>query len=376
VDDTAAQLGRDGPAYRRLLEPFVERFHRLMPMVLGPLRFPREPLLMARFGLLALRSMRGVAGDFFVDRPARALLAGIAAHAVLPLDALATNSFALVLGTAGHAVGWPIARGGSQSITDALIACLRAHGGDIVLDRPIASMADLPAARAYLFDVSPRQLLSIAGDRLPASYRKRVARFRHGPGVYKMDWALSGPIPWRNPACARSATVHLAGSFSEVHDAEHAVHEGRLSERPFVLVVQPTLFDPTRAPPGKHIAWAYCHVPHGSAVDAASAIEGQIERYAPGFRDLVLARATRNAREMEQHNPNYVGGDIAGGMPDLKQLFFRPVVSTDPYATPSGDIFLCSSSTPPGGGVHGMCGYWAATSALGRVFQREAPALG
>jgi phytoene dehydrogenase-like protein len=353
------------------MEPFLERTGELFPMLLGPLRFPRSPLLLARFGLVAFRSMMGLARRF--RRPeAPALLGGIAAHAMVPLDALASASFGLVLGLAGHAGGWPIARGGSRAITRALVAELRARGGELVLSTPVADLAELPPARAYVLDVTPRQLLAIARDRLPSRYRRRLARFRYGPGVYKMDWALSGPIPWRDPACARAATVHLSGTVADLAAAEAAVHAGRAAARPFVLVVQPTLFDPGRAPPGKHIAWAYTHVPHGAAGDLSAAIEAEIERFAPGFRDLILARSTRTAVELERHNPNYVGGDINGGSSALPQLFFRPVFRLDPYATPARDLFVCSSSTPPGGGVHGMCGLWAARSVLRRLRGRRA----
>jgi phytoene dehydrogenase-like protein len=375
LEETARRLGRDGEAYRRLLAPFVERFDDLMEAVLGPLRMPSSPLLLARFGLRALRSMRGLARGWFAEDRAPALLAGIAAHAMLPLDGAATASFALVLGAAGHAVGWPVARGGSVAITNALVACLHGFGGAILTGRSVERLADLPPARAYVLDVTPRQLARIAGHALPAGYRRRLARYRYGPGVFKMDWALRAPIPWRDPACARAATVHLAGDLGEVGRAEAAVHRGAVAARPFVLVVQPSLFDAGRAPAGMHTAWAYCHVPHGSTVDAGEAIESQIARFAPGFREAIVGRATRNAREMEAYDPNYVGGDINGGLADLTQLFARPVARLDPYATPAPNLFLCSSSTPPGGGVHGMCGYWAAQSVLARVFgRRDVPA--
>ncbi|HKU43296.1 MAG TPA: NAD(P)/FAD-dependent oxidoreductase [Polyangiales bacterium] len=370
IDETARQLGRDAAAYRSLVEPFVARFPQLIEMILAPLRWPEDPLLFARFGLHALPSMRYLAGRFREPR-AGALLAGIAAHAMLPLEKLVTASFALVLGLSGHGVGWPIARGGSRAICDALLACLRAHGGELVTDHRVHSLTSLPKARAYVLDVTPRQLIQIAGDRLGSSYVARLRCFRYGAGVYKMDWALDGPIPWLDPRCARAGTVHLSGDGAAVSRSEALVARGRLSEAPFVLLVQPTLFDATRAPPGKHIAWAYCHVPHGSNLDASALIEAQIERAAPGFRDLVLGRATLNAVELEQHNPNYVGGDISGGASDLLQLFFRPVARVDPYATPAPDVFVCSSSTPPGGGVHGMCGYWAARSVLSRAFGKQ-----
>ena len=372
VDATAAHLGRDGEAYRRLMEPLAARFDELAPMVLAGLRLPRSPVLMARFGLAALRSMEGLARRRFSEAGTGALLAGIAAHAVLPLDAPATASFALVLASAAHAVGWPIARGGSGSIVEALLACYREAGGELVTGFRVSGLAELPPARAYVLDVTPKQALRIAGDRLTPRYRRALERFRYGPGVFKMDWALREPVPWRDPACGRSATVHLSGDLAQVARAEAVVHRGEVADQPFVLFVQPTLFDPDRAPASQHIAWAYCHVPHGSAVDLTESLEGVIERFAPGFKDIILARRGTTAPELERHNPNNVGGDIAGGMSDLRQLFFRPVAKLDPYATSAPDVFLCSSSTPPGGGVHGMCGYWAAQSVLRKVFRQAA----
>jgi phytoene dehydrogenase-like protein len=376
VEATAEQLGRDGRAYRDRMAPFVDNFDALLEMILRPLRFPREPLAFARFGIAALRSMRGLSRAWFRDEAAPALLSGIAAHAMVPLEEAATASFGLVLAMAGHAAGWPIAHAGSAAITRALLARFREHGGELVLGERVGRLAQLPTARAYVLDVTPRQLLEIAGDRLPAGYRARLARFRYGPGVYKIDWALRGPVPWRDPRCARAATVHLSGSATDIAAGERAVHARALPARPFVLFVQASLFDPSRAPPGQHTAWAYCHVPSSSAIDASAAIEGHIEAFAPGFRDLVIARHTANALDIASYNPNYVGGDINGGLSDLSQLFFRPVARIDPYATPAPDVFLCSSSTPPGGGVHGMCGYWAARSVLRRLFGHSAPPLG
>jgi phytoene dehydrogenase-like protein len=375
IDATVESLGEDGPRYRRLVAPFVERFPELMRMVLGPLRVPAAPFLLARFGWRGLLPIAALTARRFAREPARALLAGIGAHVMLPLEAAGTTAFALVLATAAHAVGWPVAAGGAQAITDALVAHLRELGGRLECDREVGTLASLPRARAYVLDLAPREVLRIAAERLPASYRRRLARFRYGPGVFKMDWVLSGPIPWADPACLRAATVHLAGSSSEVAASEAAVHAGRVSARPFVLLAQPSLFDRTRAPEGLHTAWAYCHVPHGWPGDASSAIEDLLEHHAPGFEDLVVARTARTAVETERYNPNYVGGDIQGGSSDLRQLFFRPVVRLDPYATPAPDVFLCSSSTPPGGGVHGMCGYWAARSVLRRVFHRACPPL-
>jgi phytoene dehydrogenase-like protein len=330
-------------------------------------------LLYARFGLSALRSLRGFARAHFRAPEAKALLAGIAAHAMRPLGEPATASFAWVLASAGHAVGWPLTRGGSRSLTAALVERLRESGGELELGHRVRSLDELPRAKAYLLDVTPRQLLELEQHALPPAYRKRLRRFRYGPGVFKLDWALSAPIPWRNAACARAATVHLSGSMDDISAGEAKVSQGEVAESPFVLLVQPTLFDPTRAPAGKHIAWAYCHVPHGSTLEVSARIEAHIERFAPGFRELVLARATRNPAELELYDPNYVGGDINGGSAEWSQLFFRPVVDVDPYATPARDIFLCSSSTPPGGGVHGMCGYFAARSALRHVFGLRPP---
>ncbi len=371
VAATAEQLGSDAAEYRRLIEPFVRRFDELVPMLLGPLRAPSAPLLLGRFGLSALRSMRGLARARLGDARSAALLGGIAAHGMQPLDALGSASFGLVLAIAAHRVGWPIAQGGSQSIVAALELYLRGRGAELQVGYPVKHLDELPDARAYLFDVAPRQLLSIAGHALPPGYRRHLERFRHGPGVFKIDWALAGPIPWRDARCARAATVHLSGDLTEIATACAVVHSGRVPGQPFVLLVQPTLFDPSRAPAGRHDAWAYCHVPHGSTHDVTAAIEREIERFAPGFRDLILARAAQSARDLEHDNPNYVGGDIAGGATDLRQLFLRPAPRRDPYATPNPSLFLCSASTPPGGGAHGMCGYFAARSALARVFGRR-----
>lgn len=377
LDATCAGLGPDGETYRALIEPFVARFDELQGQILAPLRFPKDVALMARFGLHAMRSLEGLVSRFEGDE-ARALLAGIAAHAMVPLDRMTTASFALVLACAAHVVGWPLARGGSSAITRALVARLREAGGELECGRRIARLDELPPARAYLFDVTPRQLLAICGDRLPARWRRRAQRFRHGPGVFKLDWALAGPVPWKDARCARAATVHLWGTSHDVAAGEDAVHRGAVSERPFVLFVQPTLFDRSRVPaaaPGLHAGWAYCHVPNGSRLDCTGQIEGVIERAAPGFKDLILARAAHGPAAMEAHDANFIGGDINGGIADLGQLLFRPWPSLDPYGTGTPDIFLCSSSTPPGGGVHGMCGYWAAATVLRKRFGRDAPPL-
>ncbi len=368
LEATSAQLGVDAEAYEQLMRPFSDDFSSLARDILGPLNFPSNPWLFARFGWTALRSMTGLA-QRFRDPRTSALLAGMAAHAMLPLDAAATASFSLVLAIAGHAVGWPLARGGSHAICEALVSCLKAAGGELQVDREVRSRKDLPEARAYVFDVTPKQLLRILGNHLPARYAAKLSRFRYGPGVFKLDWALRAPVPWRNPACARAATVHIGGPLERMAEAAAAANSGSRPERPFVLFVQPSLFDSSRAPAGYHTAWAYCHVPHNDTVDMSDAIESEIERAAPGFRDIILARCQRNSMDMERYNANYVGGDINGGLANLGQLFFRPTAQLDPYRTALSNVFLCSSSTPPGGGVHGMCGYWAARSVLHNVFK-------
>jgi phytoene dehydrogenase-like protein len=362
IEVTAASIGgADGDAYRKLMEPVVHDAEKLLPAILGPLRPPRHPLALARFGLLGLRSAQGLAKRFDGPR-ARALIAGNAAHSMLPLDASPTGAVALVLMLTGHAVGWPVARGGSQKVADALASMARSHGAEIVTGHRVERIDELDDAGVVLFDLTPRQIVAIAGHRLPPRYRNALERYRYGPGVFKLDWALDGPIPWTATESRRAGTVHIGGTFEEIAASER----GDGGERPYVLLSQPTVCDPTRAPAGKHVGWAYCHVPAGSTEDMTAAIEGQVERFAPGFRDRILARACMNAAEMEAYNPNYVGGDINGGLMDLRQLFARPVARPVPYTTPDERLFICSSATPPGGGVHGMCGYFAAQAALRR----------
>ncbi len=366
VEETAKGLGRDATAYHRLMGPLVRNADKLLVELLGPLRPPRHPLAMARFGRHAWRSSAGVAKSAFKDDRARALFTGLGAHSMLPLDQMPTASFSLMLGITAHARGWPVARGGSQNIADAMAAYLRSLGGAVVTGRRVRAMDDLPPARAFLFDVTPRQLLHIAGDRFPAGYRRQLERYRYGPGVFKLDWALDGPIPWRAPEGRRAGTLHLGGTLEEIVAAEGAVGRGEPAERPYVLLAQPSLFDPTRAPAGRHTAWAYCHVPNGCPVDMTGRIEAQVERFAPGFRDRILARGVMPPAEVERHNANYIGGDINGGMADFRQLFLRPTRRL--YSTPDRQIYICSSSTPPTGGVHGMCGVFAAKAALKRAF--------
>ena len=364
VDETARGLGADAAAYRRLFGPLVLSADELFGQILGPLRPPRHPLVMARFGAGALRSASGLARSRFTGERARALFAGCAAHSMLSLTTPASAAFGMVLAVTAHRVGWPVARGGSQRLVDALASQLRSLGGEIQTARWVESLAEVEAHTPVLLDVTPRQLLRLAGARLAGGYGRRLGRYRYGPGVFKLDWALEAPIPWSAAEVLRAGTVHLAGTLDEIVASEEAAVRGRHADRPFVLLVQPTLFDPTRAPDGRHTAWAYCHVPQGSTRDMTEAIESQVERFAPGFRDLILGRSVMDSAEVERRNPNYVGGDINGGVQDLRQLFTRPVPRLDPYSTPLRGLYLCSSSTPPGGGVHGMCGYHAARSAL------------
>ena len=393
VDATAAGLGRDAGAYRRLMGPLVKRWAAVTEDLLGPLPLPpHHPLALAWFGIEALLPATLLAQLWFRGERARALFGGMAAHSVLPLEWPGSAAYGLILGMAGHAVGWPIAQGGSQAIADALAAWLRDLGGEIVTGQMVTSLDALPPARAVLLDVSPVNLLRIAGDRLPEGYRRRLARYRHGPAAFKLDWALDGPIPWRAAECRRAGTIHLGGTLAEMARSERAAWQGTHPENPYIILAQPSLFDPTRAPAGKHTAWAYCHVPNlhhvpgtsnapgtptdnshvpgtsevpGTSTDEMiERIEAQVERFAPGFRARILARHVMTPADFETYNPNYVGGDIIGGVQDLPQFFARPVLSRTPYSTPARGIYLCSASTPPGGGVHGMCGYHAAQAVL------------
>jgi phytoene dehydrogenase-like protein len=361
---TGETLGEDAEAYCRLLEPLVKVADELVEQLLGPLRLPRHPLALARFGLNGLLPATSLARHRFVGERARGLFAGLAAHAILPLSRPPTGAVGLMFALCGHVFGWPLPRGGSQALANALASHLRSLGGKIECERKVESLSELADARIVLLDVTPRQLLALAGDSLPEGYRRRLGRYRYGPGVFKLDLALDGPIPWRASECARSATVHLGGTFEEIAASEAAVAEGRHPERPYVLLAQQSLFDAERAPADKHTAWAYCHVPNGSELDMTGQIEAQIERFAPGFQERILARHMLGPAELERYNANYIGGDIAGGAQDLRQLFTRPIARLVPYSTPLTGIFLCSSSTPPGAGVHGMCGYYAAHAAL------------
>src|SRR5262245_61324479 len=367
VERTAAGFDGDARAYTNLIGAIAAAWPRLETSVLGPLGWPEHPFDLARFGLRAMRSAEGLARATFKEEAARAVFAGIAAHGMLPLDRIPTAAVGLVLGVMAHVAGWAFPRGGAHRLTNALAACLRSLGGEIVTSSRVKSINELPAARAVLCDLSPKPFLRIAGHKFPARYRRALERYRYGMGVYKVDYALDAPIPWRAADCARAATVHLGGTMAELAASERDAWEGRVSDRPFVLLAQPSLFDRSRAPNGRHTAWAYCHVPHASQADMRDAIERQIERFAPGFRERVLARAIRRPSEIEHHNANLVGGDIGAGVNDLRQLFTRPTWRA--YGTPVRGLYLCSASTPPGVGVHGMCGYFAATRALAEVFR-------
>ncbi len=364
LDATVAGLGRDGAAYRRLIGPLVRSWDGVYPLVSGPLlRVPRHPLAAARFGLVAAQPASRVVRGFETPE-GRALLAGNAAHAITRLDRPLTAGVALALMAAGHVAGWPAARGGSQRVADALAAIVTARGGEVVTGTRVGGLTDLPAAPVVLCDVAPRALASMAADRLPARYRRRLNAWKHGPAAFKVDWALAGPVPWAAADARRAGTVHVGGTWEEIAAAEAEVMAGGHPERPFVLVAQQSVFDTSRAPAGKHTLWGYCHLPNGSTVDMTDRIEAQIERFAPGFRDLILTRHVITPIELEEYNPNYVGGDITTGAMTVGQMLARPTPSLAPYSTPADGLYLCSAATPPGGGVHGMCGWHAARSAI------------
>ncbi|MEI6949971.1 NAD(P)/FAD-dependent oxidoreductase [Paraflavisolibacter sp. H34] len=370
VEETARLLGSDAPVYRRLLQEVTQDWPRIADDVLAPLHLPKEPLAMARFGLKAVRSALGLSQRFHT-REAKGLWAGMAAHSIQPLSNAATSAIGLVLLAVGHLQGWPVPVGGSRSIAQALASYFVSLGGVIETGFWVESLRQLPSAKTVLFDVTPRQLLQIAGYRFSRLYQWQLERYRYGMGVFKVDWALDDAIPFTAAACRHAGTVHLGNTIEEIAAGEQAAAEGRLPERPFVLLAQQSLFDATRAPEGKHTAWAYCHVPNGSTADMTDAIERQVERFAPGFRDRIIGRHTMNTAQMETHNPNYIGGDINGGIIDLGQLFTRPALRYSPYRTSAKGLYICSSSTPPGGGVHGMCGYHAARQALKDIFHTQ-----
>jgi phytoene dehydrogenase-like protein len=362
IEETCEALRADGSNYARLVGQTATKWNLLEQSILGPIGLPRHPLAVAQFGLHAVQPASYLANSHFKTEQARALFAGLAAHSLMPLEAWGTSAVGLVLGALVHVSGWPIAKGGSQSIADAMASYLRSLGGEVVTGVRVRSQKELPASRIVLCDVSPHGLLQIAGDSFPASYRRALEKYHYGAGVFKVDWALREPIPWKSQDCAGAGTVHLGGSIAEIASSERDSCGNQHSERPFVLLAQPSLFDPSRAPGGSHTAWAYCHVPNGSNFDMTGRIEAQVERFAPGFRDVILARATRSPAQLESANANLVGGNITGGANSLRQLLLRPTARF--YKTPVKGLFLCSASTPPGAGVHGMCGYHAAKRAL------------
>jgi phytoene dehydrogenase-like protein len=365
IEQTADSLAEDASAYRELMEPLAGDFTKILPTLLGPVRPTRHAVKLAKFGLPALRSLNGLVESRFTGFQSKAMMAGLAAHAMIALDRRGTAAFALLLALTGHEYGWPFPKRGSQEIIDAIVRREANARISYVTEHEVRGMGELSGADAVLFNTSPGDMVRIAGTDLSPAYRKRVGRLRHGPGVFKIDYALSGPVKWTAKAANEAGTLHLSGTIDEINASENAVHAGKHPEQPFTLVLQPSRFDPTRAPDGQQTLGAYCHVPTGSDEDMTDAIERQLERFAPGFRDLVLARSTMTAREIEAYNPNYVGGDINGGLQDLRQLFTRPTLNAwDPYRTSNDRLFLCSSATPPGGGVHGMCGYHAAQSVL------------
>ena len=368
IESTAQNLGVDAASYRRLFESIAHAWPAISEDLLGPLPIsPKHFFEKVRLGSLALQPASWLARWAFRGQRARALFSGQAAHSMLPLDRLTTAAFGIILTLYAHIGGWPIARGGSQAITQAMADYFRSLGGEIQTQWMVATIDELPPSKWVFFDTSPRQMLKIAGKRLPVRYHRQLERFRYGQGVFKLDYALSEPIPWHARSCSQAGTVHLGGTLEEIEVSERAVWRGAPDERPFVLVAQPSLFDPSRAPAGKHTVWVYCHAPARSTFDMTDRVEAQIERFAPGFRDVVLARHTFNSVEMENYNPNYIGGDINAGVQDIFQFFTRPSLSLNPYQTPAKDIYICSSSTPPGGGVHGLCGFNAAKAALSNL---------
>jgi phytoene dehydrogenase-like protein len=368
IKETAALLDDDADRYIALFNPLLEKWFALSYDILGPLHFPKNPLAVASFGLKALQPASWVVNKFKSPK-ARALWAGMAAHSILPLSHVATSAIGLVLITTAHAKGWPFPKAGTQSLADALAAYFVSIGGSIETGYYVHSLKQLPSAKAILLDTSPDQLLQIAGHRLSSLYKKQLARYRYGMGIFKIDWALDAAVPFTSELCRKAATIHLGGTYEEIADAEQRTWKGDHPEKPFVLFAQQSLFDTSRAPQGKHTAWAYCHVPNGSVKDMTAAIEQQVERFAPGFRERILAKHTMNTEQLQQYNPNYVGGDINGGVINIGQLFTRPALRLSPYKTTAKGIYLCSASTPPGGGVHGMCGYHAAKKVLKDIFK-------
>lgn len=374
IESTASELNTDGGTYRKIMEPIANNLKALTEDFMGPLKIPSHPILLARFGLQAIQPAERFQKKFKTEK-AKALFGGLAAHSILPLNVPVSSAIALVLGAAGHAVGWPLPKGGSQAIADSMASYFKSLGGEIETDFKVTSLDQLPSHHCCLFDLTPRQVIGIAGDQLPNQYIKRLEKYRYGSGVFKIDYILKEPVPWQDPRCHRAGTVHVGGTFEEIAESERSMGENRHAEKPYVLVAQQSHFDETRTPDNRHTLWAYCHVPHGSDRDMTREIENQIERFAPGFKDVIEKRHTMNTSQFEEYNANYFGGDINGGRQDILQQFTRPVHLVHPYATPADGIYICSASTPPGGGVHGMCGYHAAMLALRREFGRTKKSL-
>ncbi|TGN19213.1 phytoene desaturase family protein [Leptospira idonii] len=367
IEETAEGLGIDGSSYQKLISPFVNNSPHFWEDVLAPIHIPKDPFSFVRFGLTGIRSAKGLAGSRFKEKRAKALFAGLASHSILPLESPLTAALGLVFAVSAHQKSWPVVEGGSENLAKALVAYLNTMGVEFQTNTRITSIAELPQTKVVIFDTDPLQLASLTESHLPGLYRKRLERFRFGPGVFKMDWALDRAIPWKDPKCLSASTIHLGGTMEEIAKAEADVWKGKHPDRPYVLLVQQSLFDPSRAPNGKHTGYAYCHVPNGSRIDLTEVIEKQIERFAPGFSKTILARHSMYTADFERYNPNYVGGAITGGAADLTQAFFRPVARLNPYSTPNPHLYICSASTPPGGGVHGMCGFYAAKTVLKRI---------
>jgi phytoene dehydrogenase-like protein len=366
LKETSSYLGRDAEKWENLFSYFTKNGAELLEDSLKPLGFPKHPLLLTRFGVKAMWPAKGFANFTFKDKYAKALFAGCAAHSVLPLEKVFTAALGLVFGVTGHMEDWPVAEGGSKSITDSMAAYFQSLGGEITTSRWIKSIDDLPPSNAYLFDTDPLQLAQIAGSHLPSGFRKKLKKYNYGPGVFKLDWALDGPIPWKDKNALKASTVHVGGTLEEISISEKMAWKGQHCDKPFLILCQQSMFDESRAPRGKHTGYAYCHVPQGSIKDMTEAVENQVERFAPGFKQIILKRHTTNTTDFHSYNPNYLGGAITGGSADISQLFTRPVARFNPYTTPNPKIFICSAATPPGGGVHGMCGYWAARAVLKR----------
>lgn len=366
IKDTATQLGQDSNRWVSLFEEFVGASDALFKDTMAPLQIPNNPILLSKFGLKGARSAVSFVNSYFKDEQAKALFAGCAGHSILPFDKMLTSAFAMMFVIQGHVTNWPIVKGGSQNLAKALSGYFVSLGGTITTNTRITNFEQLPKAKAYLFDTDPKQLAAICKDELPKSYLNRLHNYKYGPGIFKVDWALSESIPWKDPNCLKASTVHVGGTFNEIAKSEKDMWEGRHSEKPFLILCQQSEFDATRAPKGQHTGYAYCHVPNGSTKDMTAAIESQIERFAPGFKNIILSRHKTSTKEFQDYNPNYLGGAITGGVSDISQLFTRPVARLNPYSTPNPSIYICSASSPPGGGVHGMCGYYAAKSVLNK----------